>query len=76
MDEAIDQAWNQESLKDGLVNSSFFLRARITNEYRRTQGRHTAISINQCPKNRLSRRTTRLPRYFAMSMAGISFRLA
>ena len=76
MDGAIDQAWNQESLKDGLLNSSFFLCARITNEYRRTQGRLTAISINQCPKDRFSRRTTRLLRYFAMSIAGISFRLA
>jgi hypothetical protein len=42
----------------------------------RTQSRLTAISINQCPKDRLSRRTTRLPRYLAMSTAGISFRLA
>ena len=69
-------AWNQESLKEGLLNSSFFLYARITNECCRTQGRLTALSINQCPMVRFSRRTTRLPRYFAMSIADISCRLA
>src|SRR5262245_26539776 len=33
-----------------------------------------ARASNQCPKDRFSRRTTWLPRYFAMSRAGISFR--
>ena len=72
----LTQAWNQETLKDGPLNSSFFLCARITNECRRTQGRLTALSINQYPMLRLIRRTTRLLRYLAMSTAGISFRLA
>jgi hypothetical protein len=45
MDGAIDQAWNQESLKDGLPNSFLFLCARITNECRRTQ------SPSQCALN-------------------------
>ena len=35
----------------------------------------TALSINQYPMVRFNRRTTRPPRYFAMSTAGISFRL-
>src|SRR6516164_371221 len=34
------------------------------------------LAFGQRPKDRLILRTTRLPRYFAMSMAGISFRLA
>jgi hypothetical protein len=75
----LTQAWNQESLKekDGPLNSFPFLWAPYHNQrMRRTPGRLTAISINQCPKERLNRRTTRLPRYLAISMAGISFRLA
>ena len=42
----LTQAWNQESLKDGPLNSFLFLCARITNECRRTQGRLTALSID------------------------------
>ena len=34
------------------------------------------LALNQCPMFRFSRRTTRPPRYLAMSTAGISFRLA
>ena len=34
------------------------------------------LALNQCPMFRFSRRTTRLPRYFAMSRTGISFGLA
>src|SRR5262245_18548262 len=68
--------WRKWARSDGLPDSFLFLRARITNECRRTPSRLTSFSINQCPKDRLSRRTTRLPRYLAMSMAGISFRLA
>ena len=47
----LTQAWNQESLKDGPLNSFLFLCARITNECRRMQGRHGALdqSISDGP---------------------------
>jgi hypothetical protein len=60
----------------GLIVTMGQMVRRVLRRYL-TVGRRavTALSINQYPMVRFNRRTTRPPRHFAMSTAGISFRL-
>ena len=60
----------------GLIVTMGQMVRRVLRRYL-TVGRRavTALSINQYPMVRFNRRTTRPPRYFAMSTVGISFRL-